>query len=187
VAAIRSSGRNSADEWAFRGRLAWRLSVIFNLEAFGTSPVEVPEAPAKHDVQVPAHLLCSLPKGSLSKELESLNAAEMTCWKWSHEYNRRASALRYVIRLSTSRPVPAPDVNSDGTGPLYRVKLTPPSVSELKKRFFRGRPEPVVRFFLELLRMQDFSTYEALPPYSSVELEMAQSTLADPDVKDVKL
>jgi len=194
IAAFRRAGRLSADEWGFRGRLALRLATIFNLSAFAREPVEPPPPPSVHNVQVPPELVVPVERGSLSDELAALNAAEMTCWKWSHEYNRVSDSIRYCVRLTTRRPVAPPDVfaqvryvedDSDlspeslsrrlltvlDVRPLNRSRLSDPSKRVLKARFFADAVPGVVGLFRELLGIQDFSEFERLPPYQEVEYD----------------
>jgi hypothetical protein len=175
VAAIRRSGRLTADEWGFRGRLAWRLATLFSLAPSAHVSVLPPETPSQHNVQIPSGLVESIPRGSAGEELEALNAAEMTCWKWQHEYSRVDGTLRYLVRLSSARAPAEPDVLGGSPASLsvrHRVRLTAPSRSSLHARFFAGAESPRVLVFRELLRMQDFSEFEALPPYCSVELDL---------------
>jgi hypothetical protein len=109
----------------------------------------------------------------LSRELEALNAAEMTSWKWNHQYHRTTSVVRYLVGLSAARFQRPPDVNASGEDVLHRIKLTPLSNRLLKRRFFEKGEDPRDLLFIDLLcDTQDFSEYEALPPYSSVEYEM---------------
>lgn len=173
VAAIRSSGRLTAAEWGFRGRLAWRLSEIFSLHFvvgetdWGSWTVSGPPPPPScHDVQIPAELVERVPAGSLSEELEALNASQMTCWKWSHQISLASSAIRYCVALSSMRWERRPYYPSP-----RKKKDDEPSRTFLKKRFFLKSESPKILFFSELLRLQDFSEYESLPPYSQVELE----------------
>jgi hypothetical protein len=185
IAAMRSTGRLTADEWGFRGRLAWRLASIFSIAASSPFRVEPPPCPSEHDVQVPSELLEWFPLGSLSDELRSLNAAEMTCWKWSHEYNRASGAVRYCVALSSLRVPPEPNVSNGSPSELnvrYRFELTPPSATSLKSRFFSDGAVKTERVFRELLRLQDFSDFDQLPPYAEVEMDFVVSN-SKPDVK----
>jgi hypothetical protein len=176
VSALRRSGYY-ANEWGFRGRLAWRLASIFSLVPTTHDVAVPPPAPSVHDVQIPSYMVAQVPKGSLGDELQALNAAEMTCWKWSHEYNRTSSALRYFVLLSSgvSSRSPGPDLC-----PLLRgtpvITLTSPSRSSMRKLFLQP-PESVRQLcFLELLALQDFSEFDVLPRYEETVLEVVRES-----------
>jgi len=178
VSAMRKAGRLTASEWGFRGRLAWRLSELFDLVGNSFTAVEPPPPPSVHDVQIPSYLVESVPADSLSEELEVLNASEMTCWKWSHQISLSSSVIRYCVALSSLRWEREADLSSPKRG-----ETRDPSRTFKKKRFFVKPEAPRKLLFSELLRMQDFSEYESLPPYSQVELEFRLDQCGQTDKK----
>lgn len=171
VATMRSAGRISCDEFSFRGRLAWRISEMFKLNYDGER-VTVPAVPAKHDVQVPPNLYTMMDRGCLSTELEELNGLEMVAWRWTHEFNKRKQAVRWCLEMSCLRAPVAPCVDARGVDVRVRSWLRPTARRRVKARY--GVPIPVGRqmVFNHLLQLQDYSVYEALPRYSSVEIQI---------------
>lgn len=183
VSSLRRMGRFHLAEFDFRGRLALRMSKIFGLFRPEDRYLKLPVPPAKHDVVIPDDLIVRVPSESVGDELRALNLAEMTCWKWSHDFKPVENMVRYCVRLSCMRPEKEPDVRPFDRpidmGPRWIYTCTPPSSSSAAALFFSPPEVRETLLFRELLSLQDFSVYEALPPYEAVELEYWTSLKPD--------
>lgn len=175
---MRESGRLSADEWGFRGRLAWRIAELFSVQCYDLSVKTPPLPPCRHNVSVPPELYFMAPASSLSAELSDLNGLEMVSWKWSHEYSSKLEAIRWCLSLSLRRGFLPPDVNCQGTDVLRRYRL-PLSRRGVKKRYLEPPPPSREMVFLSLLSTQDIGEYEPLPSYGEVEFEILTSVEKD--------
>jgi hypothetical protein len=169
LALLRRSGRLYANEWGFRGRLAWRIAGIFSLLPTTRDSAEAPPPPIPHNVSLRGADVVRVDKKALSQELDVLNSLEMVSWKWSTIFNSEQGALRYCLDLTMARPFNFPNFSSsDGNFFGYRTFLTTPSKRWVKKQFLKDAPVSEALVFREVLLSQDFSDYSPLPTYEQV-------------------
>jgi hypothetical protein len=171
---LRRSGHTFANEWGFRGRLASRISSIFGV-APTSEAVKLPDPPKPHTVVLPPEITVTVDKGSLTEELQVLNALEMVAWKWSadHVDVSERNTIRYCLELSMSR-VPSYFSSREEiarTGLWTMMRLTPPSRRWVDKQF-KVQPYTAKEIvFREVLLSQDFSDYSRLPTYEDALTE----------------